>query len=128
MIQAIRIEHADGYGCFCGYLSNGESRTHVTTYLLPKVSNRHVNFNTPWQDGLHMEEDRDFCAYRSVEQLREWIKPEEILVLLDNEYKVYLLELSEAQTGEHQICYRKEHILLKKEISDLFKITYNGTM
>ena len=127
-MQAIRIEHIDGHGMFITGLvdEHGQCdfiniRDHVVKYILPKVASRHENFNEPEEDGINIISGIEFCAYKSIEQLNEWIYPDEIKVLFDYGYSVYLLELSSCKTGEHQIVYNKKDIISKTDISSLFK-------
>jgi hypothetical protein len=126
MKQLIRLEHSDGQGIFGSYLldSTGEEigrRVELTAgFLCEACSDRHMQFNTPDEDGIPLVEGLHFCAYKSMAQLNEWIKPEEILVFLEAGFKVYLIEVSECLEGDHQICYEKQHILHKTDITNLF--------
>lgn len=124
MIQAIRIEHADGIGMF---VSNGCTRPYslaIQREINQTAKNlwyRHEKFNTPWEDNLRPDLfETWFCAYKTIAQMQRWIKPEEFKFLVGLNYKVYLLEVEEYQIGVDQVIYSKESILNKKDITSLF--------
>lgn len=122
MKQIIRIEHSDGLGCFYSFnpLTN-ENRIAITGYKLSKfMSERHQGFPLPYEDGLKRDND-DYCAFKSIKQIQEWIKPDEFNILFKNDYKVYLIEVSEYKEGKMQCLYKKQHIIQKTDISNLFK-------
>lgn len=121
MISAIRIEHSDGQGMFTSihYLT-GKCRKTVYEFL-PSVSERHYAFPCLKKE-MHYKNSKDnFCAYKTIEQLNEWILPDEITVLIDKGYKIYLLDLSEAIVTDYQVIFKKEHIIHKKDITQLFE-------
>lgn len=122
--QLVRIEHDNGWGMFNAFRcaeSNGIENPPSLQDLLPEVDRRHQNgFNGPFDDGIEWTSDY-FFGYHSIEQLRDWVKPEEFKVLFENNFKVYLIEVSECNRGRDNTAFKKEHIILKKDISDLFK-------
>ena len=122
MKTIIRIERPDGIGMF---------RNDVSVYNIPELNslaNRHShgNFPIPYDDtklgelSCYKDDKNWFCAYKSIEQLQQWIKPEEFQYLFNNDYKLLLLDVTEYQEGEYQILYTKESILNSKDISNLF--------
>lgn len=111
----LRIEHSYGWGMFRS--ATIEKRT--IDHICPQASWRHSAMNTHGGDGLEMS-DHHFCAYGSLEVMERWIKPDEVREVLKYDYKVYLIELSAWQEGDHNVIFRKEDIILKKDISDLF--------
>ena len=130
-MQLIRIEHTDGYGMFISYFCNKrgtisykESRKHVVDKICFELYYRHNKFNNPHEDisgRKKFKQGQHFCGYKTIEQLQQWIFPEEFKTLFKHGYDVYLIEVSECLEGEHQICYKKEHIIKKENISSLFK-------
>lgn len=90
--------------------------------VFKRVIIRHGNFNTPFLDGLNMGLDAKewFCAYKSVEQLQEWLELDEIKYFITKGFKVLMLEVSEFQVGRDQIIFTKEGIISSKDISSLF--------
>lgn len=126
MKQLVRLEHSDGQGIFNGTIVSADGRDigrrHklVADYLCPDVYDRHLDFPRPWEDDINFKVGKHFCAYKSMAQLNEWIKPKEILIFLEVGFKVYLIEVSECLEGKHQICYEKQHILHKTDITNLF--------
>lgn len=131
MKSLIRIEHSDGQGLFGRYTMDedgGISRDSIVARNVPDLQylfNRHQDFNAPSEEPFADEfiQGKHFCAYKSLQQLNNWILPEEMSIILSIGYKVYLIDVSEYLEGEHQICYRKSHILNKKDISSIFKTT-----
>lgn len=119
MKQVIRVEHSDGFGMFVGRMENGGERGHAAREIVNALWRRHDNFNTPSEDGL-FRTDKHFCAYKSIQQIQQWIEPEEFKILFSNGYKVLLLEVSDCQIGEHQAIYKKSCVVSSKDISQLF--------
>jgi len=125
-MQIIRIEHSDGQGLFMSYIFNEEGeetgrRFYVVSNLLYSVSQRHNDFHTPEEEGLILIRGVDFCAYKSLEQLNQWIMPEELKIIINHGFSVYMIEIDIFQQGNHQIVYKKKDILTKTDISSLFK-------
>lgn len=116
-MQAIRIEHSDGNGL---WRSNNKSVYELN--CMNSIIERHRKFPNPtWEgDVKGFIEGVHYCAFKSVEQLQQWIFPDEIREILDNGFKVYLLDLSEGLEGNYQIAYQKQHITQQKDISELF--------
>lgn len=118
-MQIVRIEHSDGWGIF----RTQTNRPNVCDLKLSALIDRHCKFfPTPVQEsnGRFIEED-EYCAFKTIEQVQQWITADEIRILLDNDFKVYLLEVATCITYEHQCIYKKENIVEQKDISELFK-------
>ena len=114
----IRIEHPiDGWGSF---------RSHDGKYFdgLYRMYDRHGSLPVPSLDGIYMSKDMKewFCAYKTLEQLKEWVTIEEIEILIDYGFNIHMLEVEEYQVGYYQIVYTKESIISNNIINDLFKI------
>ena len=114
-MECIRIEHKkDGLGLFqyrhCFDEDNNIIHSTSTRWL--PISNRHINFNSPKEDRLDIRKDNKlwYCAYKSIEQLQEWIKPKELKDILSKGYTIRLLQVDEYQIGKHQIIYTKQSI------------------
>jgi len=122
-IQIIRIEHFDGYGLFRTQDGFNYYRDHNVVNILPELSKRHYNFNSPSEDKLEIFKDNKewFCAYKSIDQLQQWILKSEFQTLFDNDYMVLLIECTMYQIGRDQIIYTKESIKSCKDISELFQ-------
>ena len=121
-IQIIRIEHTDGIGMFTDFTDDYKERMQCVWNILPELSNRHKNFNTPEEDNLNLDKNfKDwYCAYKSIEQLQEWVLKDEFKTLFDYGYKVLLIECTNYQIGKDQVIYTKESIKTSKDISSLF--------
>jgi len=122
----IRIEYpGDGIGIFMTYLSDGETVRNIKPIdeFCINAYRRHRNFNTPSEDGLNKYKNNKnwFCAYKSVEQLQQWIKPIELKRIIKKGYIVLMLDVSKYQEGRDQIIYTKESIKSSKNITSLFK-------
>lgn len=128
MKTIIRIEHSDGWGMF---RSKDNDRWTVGDYsgvkCLDELWDRHSSWNEggmplPDNDGIkmHKEYKEWFCAFKSMEEFKQWVKPEEIKELIKRDFKVLLLDVTDFQEGEKQIVYTKESILSAKDISQLF--------
>lgn len=131
MPQAIRIEHpSDGIGIFVTRYKD-ERGEYTSGYMVAKfdyepfdvgdMCNRHYKFNTPREDHISFEVGKHFCAYKTIEQVNEWITHDEMLQLIDYGFAVYVLELSDILEGEHQIMFDKDNIIERKDITELFK-------
>jgi len=117
-MQIVRIEHSDGWGIFRtqGY------RPNVSDLGLDALIHRHWDFPTPAQEGEgEYIRENQFCAFKTIEQVQQWIMPDEIRILLENDFRVYLLEVSNCIVYEYQCVYEKENIIEQKDISELFK-------
>ena len=123
MKTIIRIERPDGIGMFRNEVAV------LNIIELIDLAKRHGNgkFPIPYYDknlniiSCYKDDKEWFCAYKSIEQLQQWVKPNEFKYLFNYSYKVLLLDVTEYQEGEYQILYTKESILNRKDISNLFK-------
>lgn len=120
--QLVRIEHEDGIGMFQTHnrFKDGERREHFIMHHKRAIGERHEEFNTPWQDGLPFIPGEHFCAYKSIDQLQQWVMKDEFELLFKLGYSVYLIEVSDCQIGKDQIIFRKEDIVSKTNINQLF--------
>lgn len=122
-MQAIRIEHSDGEGLWRANGGNifqciiDKAKCHDSLYF------RHKNSPSPATDGelsVKFRAGKHFCAFKSIEQLQQWVIPEEMKEIIQLGFRVYLLELSECIEGEYQIGYDKACIIKKEDITSLF--------
>lgn len=123
----IRIEQTDGLGLFQYKFYDAEGKLHrrkvrVAAMELPDMSERHCQFNDPWNDCLDIERDNKewFCAYKSARQFKQWITSEEIRQIIEMGYRVFVLEVSEYQEGKDQIIYTKDSIVKSQDVTELF--------
>ncbi len=144
MKTIIRIEHNDGFGMFRKNWDNGGrffcvsdttegnpflmSRG-VDGWLMDNLWNRHsahsdCGMPTPYSDGIDLDlDDKDwYCAFKSLEEFSEWVKPKEADALTKLDFKILMLDVTEYQEGEKQVAYTKESISSFKDISGLFKL------
>lgn len=124
MKTVIRIEYPlDGIGMFMTYLPNGFKRKiKPLDEFCISAFRRHYEFNSPIQDGLNRQKDfkKWFCSYKSIEQLQQWLKPDELKKIIKKGYVVLMLDITEYQEGMDQIIYTKESIKSFKDITQLF--------
>lgn len=119
MKTIIRIEHpSDGKGI---WRSNINGVNNLSNWI--EFSDRHRKFPNPTYEGdvTGFIEGIHYCAFKSIEQLQEWVYKNEIKELLEMGFKVYMLDVFNWLEGNYQICYKKEDILQQKDISELFK-------
>jgi hypothetical protein len=113
ILQVVRIEHPEvGKGMF----------THKRPENLKSLYKRHSDsFPTPYTDkGINYFDGDWFCAYKTLEQFNQWVTHEEVNILLNLGFRIYLLDLNSYQIGEFQVVFKKEGIISKKDISELF--------
>lgn len=120
--QLIRVEWIDGGGPWRGIdeYAGDEARPWLFE-MCPDMSTRHSSFNTPWEDNLNMISGLHYCAYRSLEMLERWITPEEMKILIANKFTVWLYEVSEWQEGRDNTIFRREDVVDKRDLTELFK-------
>lgn len=126
MKTIIRIEYIpDGIGVFMTFLSGTGIKRDVRPLdeFCESAYTRHLNFNCPFEDGLDIKKygKEWFCAYKSIEQLQEWITPKELKLIISEGYTVLMLDVYEYQEGKDQIIYTKESITSYKDITCLFE-------
>ena len=129
-MKCIRIEGPNGRGIFRQkkgifdyYQEDVVDELPCLSEISLTASKRHNDFNTPEEDGVDMERGNKYwkCAYKTVEQLQSWLSSEEIVLIIETGYDIYLLEVTEFQIGrKHQIVYTVDTIIEKTNINSLF--------
>lgn len=122
-MQAIRIEYSDGKGLWRADAGNMFWCIIEKAKCEPELQKRHSNFPSPAIDGelsVKFRPGIHFCAFKSIEQLQQWVLSEEMKEIIQLGFRVYLLELSEWLEGEYQIAYDKKFIAKKEDITSLF--------
>ncbi len=121
MKTIIRIEHPNSGNGIWRHIENGE---HLCDYFsfYDDFSNKHDNFPSPSEDSLIRRciKYDEYCAFKSIEQIQQWIEKEWFEEILSLGFKIYMIDVSECIEGEYQILFKKEHILQQKDISSLF--------
>lgn len=121
MIELIRIEHPEsGKGIFQHHFTEHEG--------LQSFFDRHYNLPCPFsfKESDEMKEafgsgSNDwFCAYKSFEQLLDWIKVGEFQKIIDAGFKFYIIQIKTCIIGNYQAIFKKEDIIEKIDITDLF--------
>jgi hypothetical protein len=127
MINCYRIEFSDGYGLFFKNLFKNNIRLNPRPFYaekdLPELHRRHKeNFSFPHDDGLLIEIDGKeyFCAFKSINDLRYWVYPDEMKKIIGMGFKIYKITANDYQVGKFQIMYTKESIINKEDISAQF--------
>lgn len=125
MKQIVRIEHKDsGIGIWNHYRKESPFKRSVeviNSYEL--LRDRHLNFPRPFEEtNLKGIFNRDYyCAFKSLDQLKEWIYDNEVKELIDQGFIILLIELNDYHEGDYQIIFKKEDIITRKDITDIFK-------
>ena len=117
-VTIVRIEHKSGIGIW-------QSGVYRELSNRIEFCDRHDEFPLPYEETprLYTELDKKewFCAFKTIEQMNEWVTQTEMKEFIDLECSVIVLDVSEWQEGKHQILYTKESIISQRDISDLFK-------
>lgn len=118
VIKIVRLERR-GFGIF-----RPKNQAILKSKIAQRTYDRHNNggFPMPWQEDLDMDMDGKewFCAYKTVEQLQQWVLKEELAFFISKGFKVLLLSVSEYQEGEKQVIFTKESIVSSEDITTLF--------
>lgn len=121
MRTIIRVEHpGDGFGLFTSRENGNPFRRQYS--FTNELIYKHSNFPCPRQDTeirRHAQRN-EYCAFKSIEQIQQWIEPEWFKELKQLGFKILALEVSNCTVGEFQILYKKEDIISSNDISDLF--------
>lgn len=123
MTTIIRIEHISGDGIFGAKNPNGNWVLNRDTFeCYSALSGKHSDFPTPYEDkGIgRVINDDEYCAFKSIEQVQQWIEKDWFYGLVNNDFKVLMLDVSECVIGEYQVLFKKENILQSKDITNLF--------
>lgn len=119
-MQCIRFEHPKTKLGIWRHLEHNIS-THFSA-----LNSRHSSgtFPTPYgEDKLCGIFNDDYkCAYKTMDQVREWITSDEIEKLVEEHgFKIYLIESeTEIYEGELQVIFMPRHIKSKTDITSLF--------
>lgn len=119
-VTVIRIEYPEsGLGLF---RSTKTDEAFDESGELDALRQRHYNFPMPHRDGISMSlcGAEWFCAFKSVDQVKQWVTTEEITFLKSLGFVVYMLDVTEYQLGGSQVAFTKESIVSKKDVSSLF--------
>lgn len=122
MIQLIRIENAMGQQ---GFFNSRNVPECLTNEVYARIRNKHQNLPNPYDDmGIGDDFISGFhkCGYKSIEQMKEWLEPEEIRELIKLGFDIYLVSVPEENCiiGEYQIVYEPEKVVTKENINSLF--------
>lgn len=127
MKTIIRIEHPeDGCGIFS---DRSKEFVHVHNRKISSfeywsgdignIDRKHKNMDSARIiDGFNP--GKHYCAYPSVDIMKQWINCEEIKQLITLGFIVLVLDVTEYIEHRDQILYTKESITSSKDISSLF--------
>lgn len=91
-IQIVRLERR-GHGIF-----RPKNQSIYKSKIAQRTYQRHNGggFPMPWDEHLDMDKDDKewFCAYKTVEQLQNWVWKEELDFFISKGFKVLLLSVS----------------------------------
>lgn len=119
MTKAIRIEYSDGYGLFFKKIwdKQGNIIANRDVYAEKDFHELWVKHNDffpqPHEEFLHVTKDLKeyFCAFKSINDLLFWIKPNQLNEIINAGFKIYELDVTDYQIGGYQIIYTKESIV-----------------
>lgn len=120
MTTIIRIEHTTGWGLWRAHL-NPFTAIIEELECFNEVLEKHKNMPTVINDpGLGSRNTDEFCAFKSIEEFNQWMDKAWMPELVDNDFKVLMIDVSECRIGQYQVVFKKEHILQTKDITSLF--------
>jgi len=120
----IRIQHPDdGYGLFHSQVC-GNSKIRNVAKLQDMIHRHKTGFPVPWKDkgigddfqpGLHLS------AFKSIKEISDWIKKDELKLILSMGFRILAIEAKSVLTGEHQYVFKLSNVMNTIDITDLFK-------
>ena len=119
-MQVVRIEHSETkWGLWRSKDENGyclieQLKCHDA------INKKHLTMPNALED-LGSRDDNEFCAFKSIDELQQWVKPEWMQELIEVGFKILLLDVTECRIGEYQVLFNKEDIIQSKDITELFK-------
>lgn len=119
MKTIIRIEHECGNGLFTARTEDDSTAVIRKSSFVRKLQAKHMDFPVPQNDGLTIR-SCNYCAFKSIEQIQQWIEPEQFKEIIELGFKIWMIDVADYQEGEYQILFKKQDILSKKDISQLF--------
>ncbi len=121
MKTIVRIEHISGNGIWQSYVDGDIDRPFYDEFSFSsELKSKHVYMNTPQEDGLDMT-SQHYCAFKSIEQMNQWIEKEWYKELFEHDFKVLSIQVSDYQESMDQVIFKKRDIISSTDISDLFK-------
>lgn len=122
-ITVIRIEHpSDRKGLWLSKADGAYKERIDSCSFYHAILQRHGSFPNPtWQgDVKGFIEGKHYCAFKSIDQIQEWMEKEWFKELFKIGFKVLMLDVTDYPIGQYQIAYTKESIITSKDISSLF--------
>ena len=119
MKTIIRIEHNEGYGLWHSINKDTDECYFWEFTFTRELRFKHQNFPSPSEEGLSLNIDQ-YCAFKSIEQIQEWIEPEWFKEIIECGFKIWMIDVDDWVEGAYQILFRKEDIISKKDITSLF--------
>lgn len=123
----IRIEHPqDGNGLW--NTSKDGVKLISTLKCYKDLSARHMNpskFPNLWYDpklnNLSINYIDYYFAFKSLAQLEEAVDREWLKEILENGWKVLMLDVTDFFESDYQVIFKKSSIISSKDISSIFK-------
>lgn len=117
IMKIYRVEHISGYGIWRAETENGRSICQNYSFYC-ELDTKHSKFPIAQKDVEKFIPGVHYCAFKSLRQLNIWVKKEWRQELKSFDFKFYEIEIEEKNCliGKKQICFKKEHIINKKEI------------
>jgi hypothetical protein len=116
----IRIEHEDGYGMSRRKDWASDKYTIGDSWETIGMLKLHQLMPVIHEDIAGFDSTM-FCAFSSMESFYKFIITDELKFLINKGYSVYAIESSFVLEGDYQVAYKKESIISKKDITDLFR-------
>ena len=115
-MKIYRVEHISGNGIFRAEDEKGDVICNLFSFS-DDLSDKHAKFPNATVD-VNGFNDKYYCAFKFLRQLNIWIRKEWRQELKNFDFKFYEIEIDEKYCliGKKQICFKKEHIINKREI------------
>lgn len=120
MKTIIRIEHECGNGLWMAVNKNNYTVICKGFSFYNELYGKHSRFPVPRLDGLLNIQDDEYCAFKSIEQIQQWIEKDWFKEIVEFGFKIWMIDVSVWREGEYQVLFKKKDIVSKKDISELF--------
>lgn len=118
MFTVIRIEHSDGNGIWRS--ADNKCRRYELDNSEFTRQMHYLHRGIPAAIYMHGFTKQHYCAFESMETFKPFIVDNELKWLLNNGFKVLLIDVKSVISDGYQVAYKKCDIISTKDISSLF--------
>ena len=127
MTTLIRIEHPESGNGIWRHFDKQGHRTCLNLSNYDEFEDRHRSFATLRSElnSIFAMDYLDmlvyFCGFKSIEQLQQWVYQSEINEFVSFGFRIYKIEVNNCLMGDYQVFFKKDNIVSKIDITDIFK-------